>query len=78
MPEYAFDEAEVRAELLEALNPTARRGFWPSDATRRSTADLRTHVGSFGSLAPPKVWFSLLQRSPLFTTSIVLSRSELV
>jgi len=41
-------------------------------------ADLRTHVGSFGSLAPPKVWFSLLQRSPLFTTSIVLSRSELV
>jgi hypothetical protein len=39
---------------------------------------LRISQVSFGSLAPPKVRFPLLQRSPLFTTSTVLSRSELV
>ena len=45
---YAFDLAEMRAEPLGPLHPTARRGFRPSNATQSFNVQiLRTQVGSF-------------------------------
>jgi hypothetical protein len=50
IPKEDSDSAEMRAEPLGPLNPTARRGFWPSNTTQsfnvQTSAPTASHSGA--------------------------------